>query len=115
MYVLGYDIDMGHMEAVNLLSSNKYTEKQVVRWAARRRHLSLDVTGSRSSQGYLGVTLLLNENSDLLRLVINSIRKDLDDNNEVFQCLALHAIANIAGRDMAESLANDVERVLVSK
>jgi AP-2 complex subunit alpha len=58
---------------------------------------------------------LLNENSDLLRLVINSIRKDLDDNNEVFQCLALHAIANIAGRDMAESLANDVERVLVSK
>jgi AP-2 complex subunit alpha len=30
MYILGYDIDFGHMEAVNLLSSPKYTEKQIV-------------------------------------------------------------------------------------
>jgi AP-2 complex subunit alpha len=30
MYILGYEIDFGHMEAVNLLSSQKYSEKQLV-------------------------------------------------------------------------------------
>ncbi|XP_011821459.1 PREDICTED: AP-2 complex subunit alpha-1 [Mandrillus leucophaeus] len=29
IFLLGHDIDFGHMEAVNLLSSNKYTEKQI--------------------------------------------------------------------------------------
>ncbi len=31
IFLLGHDIDFGYMEAVNLLSSNKYTEKQIVR------------------------------------------------------------------------------------
>jgi len=30
IFLLGHDIDFGHLEAVNLLSSNKYTEKQIV-------------------------------------------------------------------------------------
>ena len=30
IFLLGHDIDFGHMEAVNLLTSNKYTEKQIV-------------------------------------------------------------------------------------
>ena len=30
IFLLGHDIDFGQMEAVNLLSSNKYTEKQIV-------------------------------------------------------------------------------------
>lgn len=33
IFLLGHDIDFGYMEAVNLLSSNKYTEKQIVRTA----------------------------------------------------------------------------------
>lgn len=93
MYILGWDIDFGHMEAVNLIASNKYSEKQI---------------------GYLAVTLLFHENSDLVRLVVNSIKKDLDDMNEIYNCLALHAIANIGGREMAETLALDVHRLLIS-
>lgn len=34
IFLLGHDIDFGHMEAVNLLSSNRYTEKQIVSFAA---------------------------------------------------------------------------------
>lgn len=30
-YILGYKVDVGHMEAVNLISSVKYSEKQIVR------------------------------------------------------------------------------------
>lgn len=29
-YILGYKVDIGHMEAVNLISSLKYSEKQIV-------------------------------------------------------------------------------------
>lgn len=30
-YILGYKVDVGHMEAVNLITGSKYTEKQIVR------------------------------------------------------------------------------------
>ncbi|KIY71626.1 Adaptor protein complex AP-2 alpha subunit [Cylindrobasidium torrendii FP15055 ss-10] len=92
-YILGYKVDVGHMEAVNLISSSKYSEKQI---------------------GYLAVTLLMHENSDFLRLVVNSIRKDLHAHGEVDNCLALHAIANVGGAEMAEALADDVHRLLIS-
>lgn len=56
----------------------------------------------------------MHENSDLVRLVINSIRKDLDEHNEANNCLALHAIANIGGKEMSKSLLNDVYSLLIS-
>lgn len=56
----------------------------------------------------------MHENSDFLRLVTNSIRKDLDSTNEIHNCLALHAIANVGGPEMAEALAPDVHRLLIS-
>jgi AP-2 complex subunit alpha len=40
LYMLGYDVDFGHVEAINLLSSSKFSEKQVVRiHCAPHRHL----------------------------------------------------------------------------
>jgi len=77
-------------------------------------HLYYKRIPNRNAQGYLAVTLLMHENSDFLRLVVNSIRKDLDSNNEVDNCLALHAIANVGGSEMAEALAEDVHRLLIS-
>jgi AP-2 complex subunit alpha len=57
----------------------------------------------------------MHEGSDLVRLVINSFRKDLEDNNEVTNCLALHAIANLGGKEMAETLSESVFRLLISQ
>ena len=40
MFLLGHDIDFGHIEAVNLTTSNKYTEKYIVslnQYATSRR------------------------------------------------------------------------------
>ncbi|EEH45165.1 uncharacterized protein PADG_01315 [Paracoccidioides brasiliensis Pb18] len=93
VYIQGYDIDFGHLEAVNLISANKYSEKQI---------------------GYLAVTLFLHEQHELLHLVVNSIRKDLLDYNELNNCLALHAVANVGGREMGEALSVDVHKLLIS-
>jgi AP-2 complex subunit alpha len=56
----------------------------------------------------------MTENSDLVKLVINSMKKDLDDFHETFNCLSLCGIANLGGREVAESLSLDVFRLLVS-
>ncbi|KAL8380679.1 hypothetical protein RB595_005112 [Gaeumannomyces hyphopodioides] len=93
IYILGWNVDFGHLEAVNLISANKYSEKQI---------------------GYLAMTLFLHEKHELLHLVVNSIRKDLLDHNELFNCLALHAIANVGSREMGEALSGEVHRLLIS-
>lgn len=93
IHLLGYDIEFGHVEAVNLITCAKYTEKQI---------------------GYVAITLLLTETSDLVRLVINSIKKDLEDRHEVNNCLALQGVANLGGREIAESLIGDVYKLLAS-
>ncbi len=76
IYMLGYEVEFGHMEAVSLVSSDNFPEKQV---------------------GYMVTTVLLNESHEFIRLVINSIQKDLNSRNEDFQCLALNAISNLGG------------------
>jgi len=60
------------------------------------------------------MTLFLHEKHELLPLVVNSIRKDLTDHNELFNSLALHAIANVGGRELGEALNNEIHRLLIS-
>ncbi|XP_070763140.1 AP-2 complex subunit alpha-2-like isoform X2 [Enoplosus armatus] len=93
IFLLGHDIDFGHMEAVNLLSSNKYTEKQI---------------------GYLFISVLVNSNSDLIRLINNGIKNDLASRNPTFMNLALHCIANVGSREMAEAFASEIPSILVA-
>uniref|UniRef100_A0A7N8X4T1 AP-2 complex subunit alpha n=1 Tax=Mastacembelus armatus TaxID=205130 RepID=A0A7N8X4T1_9TELE len=93
IFLLGHDIDFGHMEAVNLLSSNKYTEKQI---------------------GYLFISVLVNSNSDLIRLINNAIKNDLASRNPTFMNLALHCIANVGSREMAEAFASEIPNILVA-
>lgn len=97
IYMLGYDLDFGYMEAVTLLSSTTYQEKVI---------------------GYTALGMLLNENHEMIPLIINSLQEDLNSRapkaGEFFQCLALDAIANIGGKEMAESLAPLVQKLLVA-
>jgi len=93
IFLLGHDIDFGHMEAVNLLSSNKYTEKQI---------------------GYLFISVLISQNSDLINLINQSIKNDLASRNPVHVSLALQCIANVGSKDMAEAFGHDIPKLLVS-
>ncbi|NP_001125028.1 AP-2 complex subunit alpha-2 [Pongo abelii] len=93
IFLLGHGIDFGHMEAVNLLSSNRYTEKQI---------------------GYLFISVLVNSNSELIRLINNAIKNDLASRNPTFMGLALHCIASVGSREMAEAFAGEIPKVLVA-
>ncbi|CAF1162721.1 unnamed protein product [Adineta ricciae] len=93
IFLLGHDIDFGYMEAVNLLSSNKYTEKQI---------------------GYLFISVIMNSSSDMKQLIIQNIRNDIQSRNPIFINLALQCVANIGDREMATAFTNDIPRLLVS-
>lgn len=91
--MLGYDIDFGHMEVINLLSSTDLLEKQA---------------------GYLAAGMLISSDSELITLIINSIRTDLSSKNHVFQSLAISAVANISGEQLSESLSGQVMNLLLA-
>lgn len=93
IHMLGFEVDIGHMEAVKLVASTKFSEKTC---------------------GYMACSLLLDETHELLRLIIQSIKRDLTPNNEIHQCLALSCIANVGGQEFAESLSNDVQQILLN-
>ena len=93
IYMLGYNVDFGHNEALKLISANAYSEKQV---------------------GYMTTSVILNEKNEFLRMAINSIRTDVISNNETSQCLGLSCIANVGGREFSDSLAGDVETILMT-
>ena len=93
MHILGYEVDFGHMEALNLINSPKYTEK---------------------CTGYIATGIMMNEKSmniDLLEMVLNSIRSDLMSGNEVFESLALSTIANIGAVEFANKLHAPVQKL----
>ncbi|KAJ3221215.1 hypothetical protein HK099_003692 [Clydaea vesicula] len=95
MYITGWPVDFGHSEAINLIASSKYGEKRM---------------------GYLAITLMIPENSELLQKIILSIKSDLQDSNnqETHTCLALCAIANMNGKELAEVFNQDVMRLMVN-
>ncbi len=107
MYLLGYDIDFGYLEAVNLMSSLKFQEKLIVRTVINQKLTTI--------KGYLAISLLLNENHSMIPLIIQTLQNDLNSRNEYHQCLALIAIGNIGGKEMAESVAPIVQKLLISK
>uniref|UniRef100_A0A3Q3BEM0 Adaptor related protein complex 2 subunit alpha 1 n=1 Tax=Kryptolebias marmoratus TaxID=37003 RepID=A0A3Q3BEM0_KRYMA len=48
------------------------------------------------------------------RLINNAIKNDLSSRNPTFMCLALHCIANVGSREMAEAFASEIPRILVA-
>lgn len=98
IFLLGHDVDFGHTEAVNLLSSSKYSEKQI---------------------GYLFLSVLLPpaQDGELLKLLTQSVRNDLVSRNSVHVQLALQCIANLAGscRAIGEAFgSSEIARLLVA-
>ena len=92
MQMLGYEVDFGAQEVVNLISSTKFSEKSV---------------------GYLAVSILLANVKDLGPLLLNAIRSDLMQGDPLSKGLALQTIANMGGID-ATAVQDIVFNLLVS-
>ncbi|CAE7482439.1 ALPHA-ADR [Symbiodinium pilosum] len=94
-YMLGYEIDdTGHFQAVELCSSPKFSEK---------------------TAGYLATSLLLADNNDMVRMIVNSVKTDISSGNEHMAALALNTVANIGGPEFADNLFTDISRMILAQ
>ncbi|KAJ0254565.1 AP-1 complex subunit gamma-2 [Hirschfeldia incana] len=91
IHMLGYPTHFGQMECLKLIASTGFPEKRI---------------------GYLGLMLLLDERQEVLMLVTNSLKQDLNHTNQYIVGLALCALGNICSAEMARDLAPEVERLL---
>ncbi|XP_014523625.1 AP-1 complex subunit gamma-2 isoform X4 [Vigna radiata var. radiata] len=91
IHMLGYPTYFGQMECLKLIACPGFPEKRM---------------------GYLGLMLLLDEKQEVLMLVTNSLKQDLNHTNQYIVGLALCALGNICSAEMARDLAEEVERLL---
>lgn len=85
-HILGYEVEFGHEEALNLINAQKFTEK---------------------STGYIAIGIMLNEKSNfaLFERVINAVKTDMNCGNQVCEGLALATLGNIGFAEVVPELA----------
>lgn len=93
IHMLGYPTHFGQMECLKLIVSPFYADKRI---------------------GYLGLMLLLDEKQEVLMLVTNSLKNDLNHPNQFVVGLALCSLGNISTQGMARDCAPEVEKLLAS-
>jgi AP-1 complex subunit gamma-1 len=91
IHMLGYPSHFGQMECLKLIASPNFPEKRI---------------------GYLALMLLLDERTEVLTLVTNSIKNDLSHPNQFVVGLALASVGNLATGDMGRILIADADRCL---
>ncbi|CAO3696730.1 unnamed protein product [Rhizopus stolonifer] len=91
--MLGYPAHFGQMECLKLVASPKYADKRL---------------------GYLGIMLLIDEKTEVLTLVTNSLKNDMNHSNMFVVGLALCTMGNISSSEMARDLCSEVEKLMGS-
>jgi AP-1 complex subunit gamma-1 len=89
--MLGYPTSFIQMTCVNLLASNKFTDKRIA---------------------YVALCVLMDEKSEVLLLTSHTIKKDLESNNQYIVATALNAIGEVATPDMCRDVSPDVIKLL---
>ncbi|KAG0835843.1 hypothetical protein G6F26_003998 [Rhizopus arrhizus] len=93
IHMLGYPAHFGQMECLKLVASPKYADKRL---------------------GYLGIMLLIDEKTEVLTLVTNSLKNDLNHSNMFVVGLALCTMGNISSSEMARDLCSEIEKLMGS-
>jgi len=93
LQMLGYDISWAGFNIIEVMSSTKFTEKRV---------------------GYLSASQSFHEDTEVLMLATNMIRKDLSSTSQYEAGLTLSSLACFLSPDLARDLANDIMSLLTS-
>lgn len=91
LFTLGERTHFGQIECLKLLASPRFADKRL---------------------GYLGTMLLLDENQEVLTLVTNSLKNDLNHSNQYVVGLALCTLGNIASIEMSRDLFPEIENLI---
>jgi AP-1 complex subunit gamma-1 len=92
IHMLGYPTHWGQMECLKLIAGSKFLEKRI---------------------GYLGLMILLDERQEVLMLVENSLKNDLQSQNQYICGLACCSIGNISSAEICRDLSPEVEKLMV--
>ncbi|ROT76366.1 putative AP-3 complex subunit delta-1-like [Penaeus vannamei] len=93
LQMLGYDISWAGFNIIEVMSSPKFTFKRI---------------------GYLAASQCFHQDTEVLMLTTNMIRKDLNSQNMYDSGTALTGLACFISGDLARDLANDVMTLLTS-
>lgn len=89
----GYPTDFGMTECIKLCASNKYNDKRVA---------------------YLGLMILVDETEEILMLMTNCLKQDLNSAELQIVSLALNVLGDIASVEMVRDLLPEIEKHLLS-
>ncbi|KAK0394864.1 hypothetical protein QR680_000975 [Steinernema hermaphroditum] len=93
LQMMGYDISWASFNIIEVMASTKYCEKRI---------------------GYLAAAQSFHDETDVLMLTTNMIRKDLHSPNMYDVGVALGGLSCFVTTDLARDLANDVVNLLTS-
>ncbi|CAI4227320.1 unnamed protein product [Auanema sp. JU1783] len=93
LQMLGYDISWASFNIIEVMASTKYTEKRI---------------------GYLAAAQSFHDDTEVLMLTTNLIRKDLNSPNMYDSGVALGGLSCFVTPDLARDLATDVVNLLSS-
>lgn len=89
--MLGHDTDFGQMECMKLITKSSFIEKRI---------------------GYLGLTQLFHEKSEVLMLATHRIHTDLNSQSNYVISLALMALSEICTTEMCRELVGDLIKIM---
>ncbi|KAI2803527.1 hypothetical protein RDWZM_001526 [Blomia tropicalis] len=93
LQMLGYDISWSSFNVIEVMSSTKFSHKRI---------------------GYLAASQCFHENTEVMMLTTNMIRKDLNSQNMYDAGCAMSGLACFVTTDISRDLANDVLTLLNS-
>jgi AP-3 complex subunit delta-1 len=93
LQMFGYDISWASFNIVEVMASTKFCEKRI---------------------GYFAASQCFHENTDVLMLTTNLIRKDLNSQGVYEAGVCLSGLACFVSPDLARDLANDVVTLVSS-
>ncbi|XP_023339973.1 AP-3 complex subunit delta-1 [Eurytemora carolleeae] len=93
LQMLGYDISWAGFNIIEVMSSTKFTEKRI---------------------GYLAASQSFHQDTEVLMLATNMIRKDLSSTSQYEAGLTLSSLSCFLSPDLARDLANDIMSLLTS-